>query len=242
MAEAAAETELWDLERLAGAERLTDWMFSQFSAHAHGTVVEVGAGIGTYSRRLLDAGAERLLAIEPEPACAETLEARLGSDPRVTVVRETLPGSPALAELAGGCDLVVCQNVLEHIEDDGAAVQAMAAALAPGGRMTLLVPAHPRLYGRLDHRFGHFRRYDRGRLTRLVAEAGLELLELRSFNALGIAGWWAKSRGGEAEVDDRSLRVYETLLRAWRPVEERIHLPFGLSLVAQAAPRRSRPG
>lgn len=242
MPDAAVDDELWDLERLARVERLTDWMFSLFASHARGTVVEVGAGIGTYTTRLLDAGAEKLLAIEPEPACAEALEARLGTDPRVTVVRETLPDSPALAELAGACDLVVCQNVLEHIEDDAAAVKAMAAALAPAGRMTLLVPAHPRLYGRLDHRFGHFRRYDRARLTRLIADAGLDLLELRSFNALGIAGWWAKSRAGEPGLDDRSLRAYEAMLRAWRPVEERIHLPFGLSLVAQAAPRRSLPG
>lgn len=242
MAERAAEAELWDLERLAGAERLTDWMFSLFRAHVRGTVAEVGAGIGTYTTRLLDAGARELLAIEPEAACAEALEARLGSDPRVTVVRETLPGSPALAELAGACDLVVCQNVLEHISDDGAAVQAMAAALGPGGHMTLLVPAHPRLYGRLDRRYGHFRRYDRDRLAGLVDAAGLELLELRSFNALGIAGWWAKGRAGQPELDERSLRAYEALLRLWRPLEERMRPPFGLSLVAQAAPKHPAPG
>ena len=237
-----ADDELWDLERLAGAERLSDWMFSLFSAHASGTVAEVGAGIGTYSTRLLDAGVERLLAIEPEPACADALERRVGADRRVTVARETLPGSPALAELAGSCDLVVCQNVLEHISDDAAAVAAMAAALAPGGRLTLLVPAHPRLYGRLDHRYGHFRRYDRGRVARLVAEADLQLLDLHSFNALGVPGWWVKNRGGEPGLDERSLGVYEALLRFWRPVEERLRPPFGLSLVAQAAPRSPSAG
>ena len=233
----SAGEELWDLERLAGAKGLGDWMFSLFSGHARGTVAEVGAGIGTYSRRLLDAGVDHLLAIEPEPACAEALERRVGADPRVTVARETLPGSPALARLAGSCQLVVCQNVLEHISDDGAAVTAMAAALAPGGRLTLLVPAHPRLYGRLDCRYGHFRRYDRARLRALIAGAGLELCELRSFNAIGVAGWWAKNRGGEPALDERSLRVYEALLKLWRPLEERFRPPFGLSLVAQAQRR-----
>ena len=242
MSIAVADEELWDLERLAAAQGLSDWMFSLFSAHARGTVAEVGAGIGTYTTRLLDAGVEQLLAIEPEPACADALERRVGADPRVTVARETLPGSPALAELAGSCDLVVCQNVLEHIADDGAAVEAMAAALAPGGRMTLLVPAHPRLYGRLDRRYGHFRRYDTERVTSLVAGAGLDLLELRSFNALGVPGWWVKNRGGEPGLDERSLRVYEALLRFWRPVEERLRPRIGLSLVAQAAPRSPSAG
>lgn len=108
--------------------------------------------------------------------------------------------------------------------------------------MTLLVPAHPRLYGRLDRRYGHFRRYDRDRLAGLVDAAGLELLELRSFNALGIAGWWAKGRAGQPELDERSLRAYEALVRLWRPLEERMRPPFGLSLVAQAAPKRPAPG
>ncbi len=229
----------WDLERLAAAEGLSDWMFSLFAAHARGTVAEVGAGVGTYSRRLLEADVQRLVAIEPEPACADALQRRVGADPRVTVARDTLPGSPALAKLAGSCDLVVCQNVLEHIADDAAAVNAMAAALAPGGRMTLVVPAHPVLYGRLDRRYGHFRRYDRQRLTHLVAGAGLNLLDLRSFNVLGVPGWWIKNRAGEPRLDERSLRVYEALLKLWRPVEERLRPPFGLSLVAQATPRSS---
>jgi len=232
---AEAFDELWDLERLAAAEGLSAWMFSLFSAHAKGTVAEVGAGIGTYSSRLLDAGVERLLAIEPDPACADTLARRMGADPRVTVARETLPNSPALAQLAGRCDLIVCQNVLEHIADDDDAVKAMAAALAPGGRMTLLVPAHPWLYGGLDRRYGHFRRYDRERLTRLVSEAGLQLLRLHSFNALGVPGWWVKNLAREPGLDERSLRVYEALLKLWRPLEERLQPPFGLSLVVQAA-------
>ncbi|MDQ3644487.1 MAG: bifunctional glycosyltransferase/class I SAM-dependent methyltransferase [Actinomycetota bacterium] len=240
--EPGAEDGLWDLERLAAAEGLSDWMFSRFSAHARGTVAEVGAGIGTYSTRLLDAGVQRLLAIEPEPGCAEALERRVGADPRVTVARETLPDSPSLAQLAGSCDLVVCQNVLEHIDDDAAAVKAMAAALAPGGRMTLLVPAHPRLYGRLDRRYGHFRRYDRDRLEHLVDGAGLQLLELRWFNALGVPGWWVKNRAGQPRLDERSMRVYEALLRFWPALEERLRPPFGLSLIAQAAPRTPSAG
>lgn len=230
------DDELWDLRRLAGARRLSDWMFSLAVDHARGTVAEVGAGIGTYSTRLLDAGVERLLAIEPQPACADGLERLVGADPRVTIARETLPDSQALAGLNGRCQLVLCQNVLEHIEHDDRAIQAMAAALAPGGRLTLIVPAHPRLYGRLDRRYGHCRRYDRGRLLALAEGAGLEVVDLHSFNALGVLGWWAKNRLRNPSLDAGSMWLYELLVRVWRPIEERLRPPVGLSLVLQATP------
>ena len=87
------EDELWDLQRLAAARGLGDWMFDQFADRVGSDVVEVGAGIGTFTERLLARGAARVLAIEPEPACAAVLAWRFGDDARVTVARELLPDS-----------------------------------------------------------------------------------------------------------------------------------------------------
>jgi len=229
-----ADGELWDLEQLAAAGSLCDWMFSQVADSVGPTVAEVGAGIGTFTGRLLDAGAERVLAIEPEPACADELGRRFGADPRVSVARETLPSSSSLRALAESCDLVLCQNVLEHIEDDAAATEAMARAVRPGGTLLVLVPAHPRLFGALDRNYGHFRRYDRERLERVVTGAGMRLDRLYSFNLLGIAGWWAKNRRGDGAIGAGSLRAFEALLKVWRPIEDRVELRFGLSLIARA--------
>jgi SAM-dependent methyltransferase len=222
----------WDLERLARARRLGDWIFDQLADLVRGSVAEVGAGVGTFSERLLAAGAQRLVLVEPSSPCVAALEDRFGADPRVAVARESLPESPSLG--TGVHDLVVCQNVLEHIEDDAAATAQMAEALRPGGALFLLVPAHPRLYGSLDRAYGHHRRYTPARLRRLVVQAGLELTDLYRFNALGIAGWWVSSLRGSAEIGERSLTAYEQLVRVWRPIERRIRLPWGLSLIARA--------
>jgi hypothetical protein len=62
--------ELWDLRTLARARRLCDWMFSEIRPAGARRAAEVGAGIGTFSERLLAAGVEDLLLVEPEPACA----------------------------------------------------------------------------------------------------------------------------------------------------------------------------
>jgi SAM-dependent methyltransferase len=233
--EALPAEDLWDLRSLARARRLCDWMFEQYSGEVRGSVAEVGAGIGTFSERILAAGAESLLTVEPEPAAAAVLEDRLGGDPRVTIVREQLPVAPSLRP--GAFDLVVCQNVLEHIEDESAALTTLGAALRPDGRLVLLVPAHPRLFGQLDRSFGHYRRYTRARLTQVVEASGLRIVDLRSFNLLGIPGWWVKKALRSEQLGRRSLRAYETLVRFWRPIEDRLSLPWGLSLVLHAAPK-----
>jgi hypothetical protein len=43
-----------------------------------------------------------------------------------------------------------------------------------------------------------------------------------------------KSRIGATSLGNRSLALYEALLPFWRPLEERVRLPWGLSLVADA--------
>ena len=110
----------------------------------------------------------------------------------------------------------------------------MADALAPGGQLTLLVPANPRLFGPLDDAYGHHRRYTRERLRMLFEQAELDVLDLYAFNTLGIAGWWATNRRPGSRVGPRSLAVYESLVRFWQPLERRLRPPWGLSLIVHA--------
>jgi SAM-dependent methyltransferase len=209
-------------------------MFEQVRPATGDECVEVGPGIGTFTERLLDVGVTRLLLIEPDSELAGVLGERFGRDPRVTVAPESVPGSPTLARRSGEWDFVLCQNVLEHVRDDAAALAEIARALRPGGRLALLVPAGPRLFGSLDRAYGHERRYTRDRLTTLIRAAGLVLADLYAFNLLGVAGWWVRSRAGATTLGRRSLRVYEALLPVWRPIERGLRPRWGLSLIAHA--------
>jgi hypothetical protein len=113
-------------------------------------------------------------------------------------------------------------------------VRAMADTLRPDGYLTLLVPAHPRLYGNLDRVYGHYRRYTRERLSNVVVDAGLEIVDLYSFNLLGVAGWSLHRFRRSPGISRTSLRAYEALLRVWQPIERWHRPPWGLSLVAHA--------
>lgn len=228
------DDDLWSLRRLAEAKRLQAWMFSVLAPSAPGRMLEIGAGIGTFSHLLLNAGAEPLLLVEPEDECVSELRRAFGDDSRVVIVDEMLPESPTLRASPNSFDYALCQNVLEHIEDDVGALTAVVDALAPGGEVAVLVPAHPFLFGQLDQSFEHYRRYTRTQLRTLIRDAGAELTSLRSFNMLGVPGWWIAGHTPFLDINRVSLRAYETLLPFWRPLEDRLHPPLGLSLVARA--------
>ena len=65
-------------------------------------------------------------------------------------------------------DLVCAFEVLEHLEDDVAALTEWHAHVAPGGWLALSVPADPRRFGEADEKAGHYRRYTRENLSRVL--------------------------------------------------------------------------
>jgi len=59
-------------------------------------------------------------------------------------------------------------NVLEHIEDDRAALSGLARVVVPGGHVLIFLPALSMLMRRMDHDLGHFRRCHRKDPRRLT--------------------------------------------------------------------------
>jgi len=101
---------------------------------------------------------------------------------------------PPSADLRDFADAAVCLNVLEHIPDDVKAMRNIRASLAPGGRMIALVPAQQWLFGTLDQRLGHCRRYEKGELEQKIQDAGFEIEATVWMNAVGMVGWFVNSR------------------------------------------------
>ncbi len=81
-------------------------------------------------------------------------------------------------------DLVMATDVWEHIEDDRTVASEAARVLRPGGRVLVAVPCSMKLWSGHDVALGHFRRYEREQLASLLADAGLEVVDLWSWNVL----------------------------------------------------------
>ena len=222
-----------DLETMQEARRYGDHLFNLFRAHIGKRVLEVGCGIGTMSERLL-AMADDVYAVEPNPYCAERTRELLGTHPRFTM-RECLLEDCDPAELAAHrFDTVYCSNVLEHIEDDVAALKTFKDVLVPGGKVLIFVPAIPAAYGPLDAELGHYRRYTKDTLGRAFHEAGLPLRTLRYTNPIGLLGWMFNAHVTKSTAHSLAqVKIFDNLIAPWAlPLESLIPPPLGLSLVA----------
>jgi len=217
------------LDRLAAAPRYNCWMFERLRPWVGDRLLEIGSGIGNLSAFLVDR--PRVVLTDTEPYYLDRLRVRFGDRPNVEVARLYLPTvDGALA--AERFDTVICLNVLEHVADDRASLAGMARLLAPAGRLVLLVPALPWLYGSLDVALGHHRRYTRGELIEKFRGAGLRVRHLEYFNLAGLPGWWLAGRVLRRRlIPTGSLRLYDALVPLFR-LERVLPWRVGQSLIA----------
>lgn len=208
------------------------WMFEQLAQAISGAILEVGSGTGNMTAFMADA--PRLALTDVNPESLAELRGKYGPQPGVTVTCWDLNG-PLPAELAGErFDTVVCLNVLEHIEDDRAALSRMYDCLAPGGRLVLLVPAHQALFNGFDRGVQHFRRYNRRGLAADLAASGFTVERSWYFNMLGALGWFVNGNLlGRTLLPAEQLKLINKLVPILK-LESRLPRPFGLSVIAIA--------
>jgi SAM-dependent methyltransferase len=212
------------------------WQLDQVEPFAGTRVLEVGCGVGSILDQL---GARDLvMGIDLETDLVEYASRRFANRPGfefATLDISRLSGIDLARLKAHHFDTIVCINVLEHVEDDVAAIAAMADIVVPGGTVAVIVPAHPMLYGPYDRMEGHFRRYTMPRLRGLLTESGLTLTQVHRFNLLGALGWWVQYRLLRRTIHGQShFKILQAVLPVMRAIEARIKPPFGLSLVAVA--------
>lgn len=218
--------ERFDLDLLRGAARYQRWLLSVLGP-IRGEVLEVGAGSGNFTRWLAP-GTERLVALEPDPPLARRV-VELGL-PNVEVVTSRLETMPAGRTF----DAAVMINVLEHIEDDVAALRALRSRLKPGGRAMIVVPAHQQIFGPLDEKYHHLRRYTRRGVRAVFENAGLDVERVHYFNPLGAIGWLIFVRWMKRErLTPGAIRLTENVaVPAGRALDAIRFRPFGQSVVA----------
>jgi SAM-dependent methyltransferase len=139
--------------------------------HDAETVLEIGAGQGSIGTLLARQFA--YVGLEPDTASYTVASRRLGEDGLV------LNQSAELYEPVSPFDVVCAFEVLEHLENDRGALNSWKRLIRKDGWLVVSVPAGRNRFGPTDVKAGHFRRYDRDDLTRLLLETGF--VEPRTF-------------------------------------------------------------
>jgi SAM-dependent methyltransferase len=200
-------------------------------------ILEIGCGTGHNLAML--AGFGRVDGLELDDEAAALSEKRLGRK----VLRSPLP---ALVGVRKKYDLIGAFDVIEHIDDDSAALAAIATKLKPGGKLMMTVPAHPWMWTAHDVVNHHKRRYSKRSLRALVEGSPLKLDKIGYFNSLlfpvAVAERAAsKLRGkdnGDVKLPPAPLNAaLEAVFASERYLVGRVPLPPGLSLFALASAR-----
>ncbi len=220
------------LARMAKLESYNRWLHDFFDPFLGRRILEIGSGFGNQTRYFADR--ERVIASDLDPVACETLRSTFRDRASVTVDSLRFPLSPeALERLrAEKLDTVLCANVLEHIEDDVTTLAQIREILQPGGRLVLLVPAMPSLYGSLDRELHHFRRYSADELDAKMRNAGFVQEDSRYINRPGVFGWYVNSRILKRRVLPRGqLKLFSLLMPILRR-ETKKRPTFGMSLLS----------
>ncbi|NIS09618.1 MAG: class I SAM-dependent methyltransferase [Candidatus Dadabacteria bacterium] len=223
-----------ELESLKYAKNYYNWIMSYFKPHLGRSVVEVGAGIGTFSDLIIDNINEpyTLSLYEPAGNNFEQLEKKYNGKKKIKVYNNYF-------EYSNGnqFDTLIVNNVLEHIEDEDAIIKNFYKSLLPSGKLLIYVPALDFLYSEFDKDLGHYRRYSKDSLQELILNNGFKILEIRYFNILGVLSWYLVFKVLKKKtINVQAVKFYDKyIIPVLRKFESIFKPPLGqnLLLVAQ---------
>jgi SAM-dependent methyltransferase len=199
-------------------------------------LLELGCGSGNVLSALAEFG--EAVGIETHPDLIAAGRAA-GLDVRAGRLPDDLGVAP------GWADVALLLDVIEHVDDDVAALRAARRTIADGGLLVVTVPAYRWLWSGHDEALGHRRRYTARRLRAVAERAGFSVLRVSYFNtllfpAVALVRVWKTLRGDRGHDLRRPSaavnRFLEGVFALERHVVPQMGLPFGASLILIARP------
>jgi SAM-dependent methyltransferase len=219
------------------ATKYSDWIYGVLRPHLGRSMLEIGPGYGNFAARAVADG-KGYRAIDVDSDTIVRLRARLSLGEDLLAIGDAATPEWEKRFRDIGIDTVVMINVVEHLKDDRALLEA-AGRCAPNGKLVVMVPAHQFLYGTLDSEAGHYRRYDRASLSALVRAAGWNPREVFYMNAVGAAAWFMSGRVLRLKLDgegaNNSVHFYDRFVVPWaRVIDPCLTWLCGQSVIAIA--------
>lgn len=192
---------------LAHAPRYNEWLLDAVAGAIDGarSVLDVGCSIGNLAELAVarlhdqtppqDDERVRVVGLELIEDAVAQFHQRFGERPDLEIVEGNILNPPSELRQKAPFDAALCFNVLEHVEEDVAAMRRIRSLLRPSGRIGIIVPGGgDTLYGSLDALDRHYRRYTPPRLRSRLERAGFEILDIRHVNFVGYFLWFLKAR------------------------------------------------
>jgi len=221
-----------DQEIMSMAVNYNNMLYELISPYLSGSILEVGSGVGNFTGRLLEnSEIDSITCFEIDKSCCERFKQQLSSSKnwtKVTFHEYDFNRS----NLKKHFDFAFSFNVLEHIEDDSAALRKIITYLKPGGHLVLYLPAMNCVYGSIDRELLHYRRYDKEMIEKLLNGLPIEYVKMRYCNMIGAIGWFYTNRILKSKSQTQGKVVFydKYILPISRVIEQYLPNLFGLNL------------
>ena len=214
---ATDESSVETRQSLGRAPRFRRWLLSEFGELLGPRVLEVDAGPGHLTSRLLDR--ERIVSLEKQPVHVDTLRRRFGHLENFQVQLVDLHTTDLPEELEGSFDSAVLFDILQRAQEPKEVLARAMQGVRSGGTVLIQVPADPKLFGPTDQAAGHLRRFHRDELVDLIRSTGGEPLWTRRFNVLGRRAWRLHHALGAGRITSVQARGFDLLVPLARRID-----------------------
>ena len=199
------------LHDLNYARRFNKWMTDTLRPYVGKRVLEIGAGLGTLTNQFIPR--ELYVVSDIDRHALEYLRSYQIGKPYLRVLKIDACCSGDFANLTEQFDTVLMINVLEHVPDEKKTLNNLHQTLMRRGRVIILVPQYPFLYGSFDRVLGHRERYTKAKLASSLADAGFRVEKIFDFNRTSVPSWILNAKLLKHKRFSRlQLKILETIM------------------------------
>lgn len=225
-----------DLEAMSQATNYYRWLIKIIRPYIGDSVVEVGAGSGSFSKQLLGLKPKNATLIEPAKnmfaLLKQTVKEYATKGTKVTTINAYMDKAQVKVKTLDP-DTFIYINVFEHIEDDLKELKMIKKILSKNGHIIIFVPALQALFSDFDESIGHFRRYSKKSVTELAEKAGLEIVKVQYMDMVGVLPWLLSFKLMKKKTLTPGLvSIYDSFgVPVIKTVESFIPAPFGKNVL-----------
>jgi len=141
------------LERFDKANIWVKYIIFKIKKFLKGDILEVGAGCGSFTKSYFK-DFESITLTDMDEHSYNLLKKNFINEKKIKVIKSSIK------DIQKKFNTLLYFNVLEHVKEDKLEIKTALEKLNPGGHLIILVPAHQKIYSKLDKAVGHYKRYE----------------------------------------------------------------------------------
>jgi glycosyltransferase involved in cell wall biosynthesis len=218
------------LSRLSNAKKYNKWLAETISPYIGDRVLEIGAGIGNLTKRLIPR--QKYDATDINSLYLQLIKNLKHNKPYLDAFFLDIKEIKEHVTSRRDYDTVICMNVIEHLDNDRIALNNIAKLLSEDGNAIIMIPQYQWLFGSLDKMLGHRRRYSTKQLYELAQKTDFAIEQLIYFNRISTLPWFINGRILKKKTFSYvQIFIMDFFTPIWRILDKILPIP-SLSLIA----------